>query len=418
MFVNKIENKIQRYLSDEKTGEYLFLVAFIIFLTGETLTTTMFSIPGKVYLLCKMVAVMLIGIKVLCFDIYRRRTFGIFIFLMAAAVVIMVHTGYTEPFMWLLMLFGARNVPWKKILQTYLVVSAAIVLLAFCASLLNIIENLQYIRAGEDIVRNSFGIVYTTDFASHIFSLMLVSFYLLRERLTMLHYGIAATVAGLVFWFCHTRLDVACMLILILLFMILGMRKPDRSLKSRYRETGGIGKLCVWIMPIAALGMFVSTKLYREGNAAFEMLDQILSLRLSLGQEGLMRYDITPFGQMVRMIGYGGGNEWTGEYFFVDCSYLYVLLRYGIIFLLFVLAVYVKCCKKFRKDHYFLVAIALVSLNCMIAHHLIELAYNPFALALFAAVPDIAQNESLALKCQYNRFGVKNGGNESKISKI
>lgn len=416
MFVNKIENKIQNYLLDKKTGEYLFLMAFIIFLTGETLTTTMFSIPGKIYLLCKMAAVMLIGIKILCFDIYSRKTFGIFIFFMTVGVVIAVHTGYTEPFMWILMLFGARNVPWEKILKIYLVISSAIVLLAFCASSLNIIENLQYIRMGEDIVRNSFGIVYTTDFASHIFSLMLVSFYLLKERLTILHYGIAVTVAGGVFWFCHTRLDVACMFILIIIFMILGMRKPDRSLRVRYCKSNGISKICAWIMPIAALGMFVATKLYREGNAAFEMLDQILSFRLSLGQEGLTRYDVTPFGQVVQMIGYGGGNEWIGEYFFVDCSYLYILLRYGMIFLLFVLVVYVKCCKKFRKDYYFLAVIALVSLNCMIAHHLIELAYNPFALALFAAVPDTDASKGFSFKCQ--RFGVKNGDNESKISKI
>lgn len=72
------------------------------------------------------------------------------------------------------------------------------------------------------------------------------------------------------------------------------------------------------------------------------------------------------------------------KYFFVDCSYIYNYLRYGLVFLLVLLIVYVACCKKYYDDKYFLLTVALISLNCMIAHHLIELAYNPFALALFA----------------------------------
>ena len=46
--------------------------------------------------------------------------------------------------------------------------------------------------------------------------------------------------------------------------------------------------------------------------------------------------------------------------------------------------IFAICCYKNRHDRYFLYAIALVSVNCMIAHHIIQIEYNPFALALLA----------------------------------
>ena len=98
-----------------------------------------------------------------------------------------------------------------------------------------------------------------------------------------------------------------------------------------------------------------------------------------------MEYGFRLFGQYVKMVGNGSTTEITTKYyFFIDCSYLYVGLQYGLIFLLAVLLIYVLCCRKYQNDRYFLLTIVLISINCMIAHHLLEIAYNPFALALFA----------------------------------
>ena len=82
------------------------------------------------------------------------------------------------------------------------------------------------------------------------------------------------------------------------------------------------------------------------------------------------------------MIGAGGTTIFPDNYFFIDCSYILVCLRYGVIALLLLLIVYSLSCIKNKKDIYFLYAITLVSINCVIAHHILELEYNPFALAL------------------------------------
>ncbi|MCD8206831.1 MAG: hypothetical protein LUD72_02730 [Bacteroidales bacterium] len=385
---HKLGNKISAFLADERSGAQLYLLAFSIFLCGESLSTTMFSIPGRVYLVIKVVAVVLVAAKMILFDRYRARSFWFMVCLLGVGALIIVSSGYTEAFFWIAMVLGAKSVPFKKILQIYLIISVSIVLLAFCASLLDVIPNLQYGRDVGYVVRNSFGILYTTDFASHIFSIVLVSFYLLKDRLRIYHYIVAIVLATLVYRFCYTRVDVVCIFLLIAVFIGVNLWERGHLLTKRFRTGEKNTRWLRWFMPIVAAIMFVITYLYSTDNRLLYHLDRILSNRLMYGKIGLTRFGITLFGQNAPMEGNGSTVIHLKDYFFVDCSYIYVFIRYGLIFLLIVLAVYVLCCRKMRADYYFLAAIVVISVNCIIAHHLVELAYSPFALALLAAVPE------------------------------
>lgn len=147
--ISLIQNKIREILADETTGAKLFLVAWCIFLCGETLSTTMFPVPNRMYMVCRAAPVLLILIKVLLFDNYHVRSFWLSVFLVMIGAAVLFFSGYMEPLLWIIMLLGARNVSWRKILQIYIYIVASIVFLAFCASLLDVIENLQYEVDGE-----------------------------------------------------------------------------------------------------------------------------------------------------------------------------------------------------------------------------------------------------------------------------
>ncbi len=384
---HKFRNRISALLSDERTGAQIYLLAFAIFLCSECLGTTMFQIPGRVYVVAKGAAIILVALKMVLFDRYKPRDFWIMVCLLGLGVLIMVSSGYTEAFFWICMLVGAKEVPFKKILQIYLIVSVSIVLLAFCASLMDVIQNLQYERDDGYIVRNSFGILYTTDFASHIFSIVLVAFYLLRDRLRVYHYAVAIVLAVLVYRFCYTRVDVMCIFLLIGVFIWVNLWERGKLLTKKFRTGERSTVVLRWIMPVFAGIMFLLTALYSPNNRILYRINSLISSRLKYGHLGLTRYGFSLFGQAVPMEGFGNYLEHLKDYFFVDCSYIYIFLRYGLIFLLVVLGVYVLCCRKFRRDYYFLAAVLVISVNCMIAHHLVELAYSPFALALLAAVP-------------------------------
>lgn len=381
-----IKNKIKHVLDDRAVGPQLYLLAITVFLFAEAMSTTMFPVPGKVLLLLRGLAVLLVVLKLALYDRISPRFFWVMVFLFGLGAVIALVSGYKEPFFWLFMVVGARNVSWKKILQIYLLVSVSIVLLAFCASMLGVIENLQYTRDNTVKLRNSFGIIYTTDFASHIFSILLVFFYLVKEKIRLWYFGAAIVIACLVYRFCYTRLDVGCIFLMIALFFFLNLRQMGRRLDQKYHQNIRTKAVFRWVMPILAFLMFAASAAYRDDSSVMVKADLVASSRLSLGSIGLRAYGASPFGQYIEMVGNGGSTILGKAYFFVDCSYLYVFLCYGVLFFLVVLAAFVLCCRKMQRDKYYIAAILVISINCMIAHHLVELAYNPFVLALLADV--------------------------------
>ncbi len=389
---HRLWNRISRLLADEKTGSQIYLFAFAFFMCDAALGTTMFEIPGGFYLFCKGFALLLVIVKIILFDRYKPAQFWAVVFLIAAGGVVYLSSGFTEPLLWICMVVGAKNVPFRKILQVYLIVSVGVVLLAFCASMLDVITNLQYTVSDELFVRNSFGIIYTTDFASHIFSIVLVSLYLLKDRLKIYHYIVCLVLAALVYIFCHTRLDVVCIVLLIAAFAAVSIWKKYRALPGKYRRETKAHPIWCWTMPICAALMIIATALYSDQNRLLYRLDQLLTSRLTYGKECLTKFGITIFGQQIEMVGHGRSTLDVKDYLFADCSYLYVMLQYGVLFLLIILAIYVMCCRKYQKDFYFLAAVLVISINCMIAHHLMEMAYSPFVLALFAAAPGISSS--------------------------
>ncbi|MCI8466471.1 MAG: hypothetical protein HFI63_11585 [Lachnospiraceae bacterium] len=387
-----------QYWTTPEAGERLFLLIWIVFLTRETLMTTMFSMSGTFYNAVTLITVGGIAVKVFCYDSYRMSELAMVMALGGVAVMVAVRSGYQEPLFWAILVVGAKGVSFRKIIKTYVVVSGTIVGIAFVASLLDVIVNLQYEVVKEGVgeyVRNSFGIIYPTDFAAHIFFLMVIFFYLMGGRAKLWHYIFCVGIAAAVYLLCRTRLDTGCMMIAIILYGAVHYRgKHCQRIKKIYHPDGWIKRYGVWSMPVAAFSITLATILYNPGSTFWINLDKIMTNRLNLGQSGLNNYGIKLFGQPVPMIGNGGSTVLPGTYFFIDSSYLFVLLRYGLLFLVLVLATYFLCCKKYRDDRHFLIMIALVSLNCMIAHHLIELAYCPFALALFARRDNISESRN------------------------
>lgn len=386
LIMHTIRNNYQNYISDFHTGEILFFTGYILYLGRGVWATTTFPLPGIISKLCLLLPIVFIGLKIILYDGYTIKPLLFIIVMTLSSLCVLYYTGYLNIFFWILPIIGSRHISFKKILKVYLLIVSAVVFLAFASSLLGVIENYKYIAEDRGI-RQSFGIVYTTDFASHIFFITLTAYYLGAEHLNFYHHLLAIITAYLVYHFCNARLDSISILLTVMLFVsgpaVIHSQHMPRNLKKTW--------ICFWktigpvFMPILAAASFVLTILYTESISILAVINQLLSNRLRLGQSGIVTHGIRPFGQAIDMIGAGGGLIWSQEYNFVDCSYINILLRYGIITIFIVLVTYVICCIKNRHDLYFLYTVALIALNCVIAHHLLELEYNPFALALFSS---------------------------------
>lgn len=378
-FIKTIEGKFP-LIKNDKVRDILFLIGMSLIVFVETMASTMFNHNFSVYAILKVIAILFILAKMVLFDSWSIKDFFIAFIFFFISIAVSFATSYNDCFFWSLVVIGARNVNFRKILKLYIVEVSLIALSAFIFSKLGIIVNLQYVT--DRGVRNSFGISYPCDFAAYIFFLMLSVFYLYKDRLKWWAYSIGLVTAYIVYKYTYARLDCMCMAVLSVLFMFVSIVSPYLKGKANVLRT----VLCFAIIPLALLCIILSY-CYNPEISWMRELDSIFSSRLALGREAFNRLKVTPFGQFFLMVGNGGSTEYRANYFFLDSSYLYVLFRYGVVFTILLLASFVISALKRRNDLYFLVVFLLIAINATTEEHLTLLQYNVFTMALFAFFP-------------------------------
>ena len=377
---------LESFYLDSNNGERLFLSVFLIHVVFMCLQTTMFKFPNIVFAIEKFLALLLIMLKIIVFDKYDDKLLLFSSILLIDACLVMEVTTYQHVLIFSIVLLGCKEVDFVKILKTYMVGVIGVLLAAFVASRLDIIEDLVYIR-DYVVERNSFGVVYPTDFAAHVFFVLCAYYYVVKDSIQKRHLLAGILISVLIYVFCDTRLDSITMLFLVIGVSLIRFSNPlildkDGPL-SRFK--GVVISTIPYIPIMGFLFMHFMSYFFQPSMTFFRLFDTLLSGRLKLGNKALEDYGLTLFGQTVPMNGYGGSLiSLGGNYFFIDCSYLLVYLRYGVLFLLLVFLIHYWCCKKYKGDMYYLVILTVVVINCVVAHHMIELAYNPFYLALLA----------------------------------
>jgi len=379
-----VAEKVEQFIAAPKNGERLFLLAFFFYMTIASLQTTMFRTGGPLVTIMNLIITGGILLKIVAFDSYSEKELYFAAWLLGDAAVVMAFSNYKEVFYFAVIILGAKNVPFVKILKVYLLVNLAVLLSAFIASRLDIIEDLVYVRDffGE---RNSFGSIYPTDFAAHIFFLLSVEYYVIRKRLQTYHLISGFIICATVYYYCKTRLD--CTTMVILLFGLWIMQRKDvwfGTAGYRNKLFAFLQKKTPWFGVAGFIVMYLMSLFYMPNIAVFRLINELISNRLLLANQGLQEYGLSLFGQYVAMNGNGGSLVEPSDYFYIDSSYLFVYLCYGVVFLALILFIHYSCCKKYSEDRYYLVILSVIAINCMIAHHIIDLVYNPFYLALLA----------------------------------
>lgn len=363
----------------------LYLILYSTFLTYNFLGTTMFKIPyiETSELIMFELALIIIGIKIMLIDGHSKKETLLFIFLTVSFLGAVVYTGYGFLAIPLLFILGAKNVPFKKTIQLFCIITGSLLLITILASQLGLVENLVYTRGAH--TRISFGFIYPTDFTAHIFYLVMGYCYLRKEDLT---YPELAVILGLSVFslvFCYAKTNAVCLLLTFIVFLYLKVRSGDRYNDATISKCS---KVLVFSMPICAAMIIGLTLLYYylPINSFSITFNHLLNNRPMLGSIGLERYGIHLFGSAFQMVGFGGSTVSRVDYFFLDSSYVLMLIRYGIMVFASVITIFVlsswRAAK--QKDYTLLWILALISLQCVMEHHLLEIAYNPFLLLVFA----------------------------------
>lgn len=368
-----------------RISELMYLFSLSVYLIVIMLDTTMFRVYLN-YRLLTLINVVVSGIvilKIIFFDKeeYKEKKNCILpVILFLVSDIIFIKTKYYNLFYLPIFIVGAKNIDFRKMCKVYLFIGISITLISMLAVNFNIIEHIVYFRDGKP--RYSFGSVYATDFAARIFYLCIIYCYIKYKDLNIKDSILFLACMIFVFIFCDARLDSICIFMISLLPFLM-KSKGIYLLKNRF-----IKYILIWCIPIFTIISILLSYIYDENNKFMVLINKILSNRLSLGKKGINEYGFSLFGKVIEMKGNGGVNNGVTNYFFIDCSYLHIALRYGII-ILFIICILYTYFNKMRIQNNDLILpylIFIVGINSIVAHHFIDIRYNFLILIFFTDI--------------------------------
>ena len=350
------------------------VVSVVVFF--NTISTTMLDrtfFQVKVNFL--FLVVLLLGLRFLYKMRVSYKYLILSILLLLSGVLVYFQTNRLNFLVYSMLLVLLVNVDMKVVLRNYVVVAGILVVGVFLLSLVGMVPNLQYNREG--VIRNSFGFIYPTDFASHCFYLFIAISYLLKDKFIWTRSLFGVLLSAFIIKYCDARLNALSILLATVIFIYF------------YYSNGKKLKIFA-LLPYSAV-VFASTVTYLSykfswSNPFLVSINKLITGRLALGRNAFDTFGVHLFGtRNVQFIGSGGKTESVIGYNYVDSSYVQMLFTYGIVPVILLIIIYVVASRKQYKDgQYLLVAIlSLIAFNCMIEAFWFVPTYNIFMFLLF-----------------------------------
>jgi len=350
------------------------VVSVVVFF--NTISTTMLDrtfFQVKVNFL--FLVVLLLGLRFLYKMRVSYKYLILSILLLLSGVLVYFQTNRLNFLVYSMLLVLLVNVDMKVVLRNYVVVAGILVVGVFLLSLVGMVPNLQYNRAG--VIRNSFGFIYPTDFASHCFYLFLAISYLLKDKLIWTRTLFGFLLSAFIIKYCDARLNALSILLATVIFIYFYYSK-GKKLKI-------FALLPYSVVVFASVVTYLSYK-FSWSDPFLVSINKLITGRLALGRKAFDTFEVHLFGtRNVQFIGSGGKTESVIGYNYVDSSYVQMLFTYGIVPVVLLIVIYVVASRKQYKDgQYLLVAIlSLIAFNCMIEAFWFVPTYNIFMFLLF-----------------------------------
>lgn len=392
----------------DRVIEFLYLVVLGLYLLKLSFDTTMFYIqwPEDYEVILFIITCGIVMLKIG----YSQKCQGLrWLFCVIMGVVFGLawqHTGYNYLFLLYIpvLIAGAMDVDYRKILRVSFWINFATLALAFIGSCAGVIPDLSY--EAEVGYRHSFGIVYTTDFAARVFYLLVIGWVLYDG----VHVIVSLLTTAACTWFIWHYCQGKCSIVVLLLFMAaMGYEYLTRSGKLRKKLPIQIlDSLIAWLAPVSAGVMLYLSLRYEEDVEWIGSLNRILTSRLMLANKAIYEHRFSLLGTAFEQIGAGGRTAYAFSYNFIDSSYILILLRYGTIVLciLLGLAVYLSRTALQRNQRRLFLAIMVVTVHCIVEHHMPEVNYNIFLILPFAAVKSVTMEERKTVRISTKEEGV------------
>ena len=372
------------------SGIKVYFLAFTIYFFPTFLMQTTFSTDANSHFLriISYFSIPLLLYKIFVIDKWSKKELIVIILIMIASIITW-RAAHVSDYLFLFpLIFGAKNIHFKTIVKWYLYFNTVLMLSIMGISLLKIIPNLIY-YSDHRPTRYALGMVFPSNIAAFILFMALAYCYLRFNHLNLWDYLGIFIIGCVGMKLTNTRLDFLAT-ILIIPVMFIAQRAYRGKVLSRYLAS------VFWLaIPVTSWLVICGSYFYDKQNHLLKKLNDLSSGRLILGYDAFKRYKPNLFGRSITEYSYAGvkGHEYANgigqlshSYFYIDSSYLRMLLLWGMIsFIVIIICLTVIALKSTIQKTYVLSAIILIiSLSLMFEPHVIQLIYNPFLLSLFS----------------------------------
>ena len=364
--------------------ELLALVAIGIFLTVSLLNVTFYAryIPGTVYKLAIAFSIFLLFVKEMFKRKYDYRALiGLFATILIYFIVGEMTALGSEVPVSILFIYALRDVPFKKVAQTSLVVSTCLLFFIIVSAKVGIITN--YIEVSESRVRSYLGFRYALFPSMLLMDIVAIVFYLQQNKIQYWKWLLLSLSVYWVYDQTDSRLTFfsSCILLACSLLM-----KWFPELLSKLGYVFKAFKLTFIVNAI--ISFWVSFTYLNSGysfiNDLLFKVNHMLGGRLYLANKSLNLYGFGLLGRPVEWYGNGltveGVRNYQTYYLYVDNLYVQVLQRFGLLILGLMLSVLTLTLSKIIKKRQWVLALILIlmSFHSMIDDLNLYLHYNIF----------------------------------------
>ena len=372
--------------SDLKTrleGDLLYFISYGLFLVPSILSTSFFykDFAGDIYNRIQTLGFVLLVLYEFMSNGKRQYWRGLLVCLALLILTIRISQPGTQYQIVLMFayIYCARNIPFAKIARFSLNVSIVVVLTVVLSSYFGVIQNISAMKNGR--IRDYMGFRYALFLPGLLLNMTALWVYIKKNTVSVV--GALVWAAANLFVYLRTDSRISFLLAEMLLAAALFMRfcpKVTEKLKALWVLAASSFAICV---PVSLL----FTVLYDGSVGWMRKLNSMLESRLRLGHASLMEHGVTFFGEQIKWLGNGldaYGNSSVGTYSYVDCLYVKILQRYGIIFTVAFIGLICWAMYRLykRKEYHILLICAVVAVHCVLDDLSFSMHYNTFWIAM------------------------------------
>ena len=343
------------------------LVALGIFLTVSILNVTFYAryMPGTVYKLAIAFSIFLLFVKEMFKRKYDYRALiGLFATILIYFIVGKMTALGSEVPVSILFIYALRDVPFKKVAQTSLVVSTCLLFFIIVSAKVGIITN--YIEVSGSRVRSYLGFRYALFPSMLLMDIVAIVFYLKQNKIQYWKWLLLSLSVYWVYDQTDSRLTFFSSCILLACSLLI---KWFPELLSKLGYVFKAFKLTFIVNAI--ISFWVSFTYLNSGysfiNDLLFKVNHMLGGRLYLANKSLNLYGFGLLGRPVEWYGNGltveGVRNYQTYYLYVDNLYVQVLQRFGLLILGLMLSVLTLTLSKVIKKRQWVLALILILMS-------------------------------------------------------